>query len=164
MAQERIPTDKATLQQLRDFAEVIMGLELAERETKQTILGKLAAAGFTGESVPAVGAAPVAATSRPASTGPGNRRMRPGTEDSAAPVWEVQILIPTSSEPGGDEPVPVGVNGRVMYIPRGEPVWVNETYVEALNNAERYVYEPYTEGMGGLSTPRVVKSYPFQYV
>lgn len=69
--------------------------------------------------------------------------------------------------PGGDEPVPVGVNGTAMLIPRGEPVTIPVEYAEVLENAEKFVYSEYDPssdfGRGGLREPQIVKEYPFSY-
>ena len=45
-------------------------------------------------------------------------------------LGDVRIILE-----GDGEPVPVGVNGRIILIPRGEPVWVPEAYLSVLDNA-----------------------------
>ena len=45
------------------------------------------------------------------------------------------VNIPRSEKPGGNEPVPVGVQGVLYTIPRGVDIKVTEAIVEVLRNA-----------------------------
>ena len=51
---------------------------------------------------------------------------------------------------GDGEPLPVGVNGRVIFIPRGEPVWVPEKFVHVLDNAVHSKLDEHNDLIGGL--------------
>lgn len=161
MSDERIKVADATAEQLRTFAVRIMGLEVSDRANRQQVIGKLQEAGFTAETIPALDAQAAPAGRRLGGGGP-QRRVRPGTE--ADPVYEVCVTIQATEQPGGQEPVRCEVNGRAIFIPRGEPVWIAEKYAEVLENAVQYVYEEYSDGLGGLSAPRKVPSYAFSYV
>jgi hypothetical protein len=75
---------------------------------------------------------------------------------------KVRIIIPASDAPGGQDPVPVSVNGSAMLIPRDQECEVPYPYYEALKNAVRQVYTPLPDG--GLSPPKDVPAYPFSRV
>lgn len=151
---ERVSIEEATAAQLRDFATITFGLELKGSENKPTMLGKLETVGYGLDDIPVMG---------DLTPGPA-----PVSSDGKVPTIKndkgeecYKILIQRDGEAGGDEPVPVGVNGVLMYIPRGEPVLVPVAYVEVLNNAVQFIYEP-TEN--GLKAPRQVTSYPHSLV
>lgn len=50
-----------------------------------------------------------------------------------------KILILEGQDEGGKRPVTVGVNGRVILLPRGRPIDVAYRYYEALKNAVKDV-------------------------
>lgn len=163
----RIDIESASAAELRKFGRVALGLDIAETLNKPQILGKLQEAQYTQpfillEEQPAPPGAPA----------PSNGRVtRPAVRANGEPIRredgrqmiETRIIINRSERPGGDEPVQVGVNGRLMLIPRGEAVFVREDYLEALEHAVEDVYDPYDGGIGGLKKPRQVQSYPFSY-
>ena len=74
---------------------------------------------------------------------------------------KVKLIIHTTTEAGGKDPVPIGVNGRVMLVPRGKEVEIPHAYFEVLKNAKRFDYEPGPEGYG-LQPPTEVQMYSFQ--
>jgi len=78
------------------------------------------------------------------------------------PSGKVRINIGIQEEAGGNEPVPVGVNGKIMLIPRGKDVDIPESYLEALQHAVTYKYDSLPDGMGINPVPREVQLYPFQ--
>ena len=51
---------------------------------------------------------------------------------------------------GDGEPLPVGVNGRILLIPRGEPVWVPEAFVGVLDNAVHSKLDKHNDLIGGM--------------
>lgn len=150
---------EATADELRTFGHVFLGLEIKGNESRNVMLGKLSEAGYTLPFIQLTD--PVVPTGATTMDGPRSIRTRPDG------VREARIVVHVQDRPGGDQPVPVGVNGRHMLIPRGEPVFVPEPYIEALDHAEEYVYDEYDPdldgGLGGLSQRRTVKSYPFSY-
>lgn len=153
MSQKTIPIDKANERQLRDFAESHLGMTLPPNARIETLRAKVAAA-WNKEEIPV----PVDAQPEAVQAGVQAGQLR------AAPISDakskVKLIIQRTDEAGGDEPVPVGVNGKVMLIPRGEEVEVPEPYFEALKNAVKLVYDPLKDG--GLSPPREVPMYPYQ--
>lgn len=78
----------------------------------------------------------------------------------------VTINISKTEEDGGDQPVWASVNGRGMWIPRGEDVRVRKCYEHVLENAVRTVYDqkPAANGQPGEMVPRQAPAYPFRRV
>ncbi|MCB1341382.1 MAG: hypothetical protein KDK24_10025 [Pseudooceanicola sp.] len=162
---ERISTSDATAEQLRAFATMMLGLEIDGRWQAPKILEAMVKGGYTADTIPLV----------QSQTGPAPRVLRAGevapskvvsTKAKDGSTYDRRfylINVHTNDGPGGQEPVPVGVNGRIMFIERGKPQEVPEEYVAALKNAVMDVYPAYTEGMGGLGEPQKVQMYPFSY-
>ncbi len=156
---ERIKIADATPAQLREFGTNTLGLELHGRETAAMMAAKFAEVGYNVDDI-GLQEATVVPSGGPNGDVAFNTRIR------GDGVKEILINIHVQDKDGGDEPVPVGVNGKLMLIERGVPSWVPESYVGVLNNAVEYVYEEYQGGtgnLGGLSKPREVLSYPFSY-
>ncbi len=156
---DRIKIADATPAQLREFGTNTLGLELHGRETAAMMTAKFAEVGYNVDDF-----APQAPTVVP-SGGP-NGDVAFNTRIRADGVKEILINIHIQDKAGGDKPVPVGVNGKIMLIERGTPSWVPESYVEALDHAEEDVYDEYQGGtgnLGGLNKARKVLSYPFSY-
>lgn len=177
MAIKQIPIDEALIDDLRSFAEVVLGLEVPKRATEQTIRGKIAEAGWTRDVIvldDASAGIPTGSQNnslvniRPREDDKGNAIMGEGPDGEPEQEREIKILVHTSDKPGGDEPVFASVNGRGIYIPRGERVWVPEKFVRVLDDAVELHYPEYdpnkNDGRGGLDAPREVKSYPFSFV
>jgi len=152
---QKISIAEATQAQFREFANNSLGLNLPPNTKDETVVAKITAA--WGKDYIMVskeediqkhaGAAP-----------------RPVTDVQASPEDDkVRIVISITEDPGGNEPVPVSVNGKAMLIPRGKEVDIPLSYFEVLNNAIAYKYE--SLGDGGLNPiPREVPAYPFQRV
>ncbi len=49
----------------------------------------------------------------------------------------VTIIVSESTDPNAEDPISVGINGRQVFIRRGEPVIVKRKYVEKLARAKR---------------------------
>lgn len=146
MSETTIPLEQATADQLRHFATTVLGLPLPANAGRDAILSKIRTAGHTGPIPLAPPQTPVTPTAKP---------------DAAAIEEEmVTILIDKQEEVGGDQPVPVRVNGVAMYIPRGEPCRVKRRYVEALRNAVKEVYEQVRPE--DPITSRQVPAYPWR--
>lgn len=163
MGFRQIPLSEATAGQLRQFATTVLGLEVAKNSTGQQLLGKIEQAGWNKEHIVAEDEESIAAgeahgsASRLLNTRKNEKTGRP----------EVRILIHETEKPGGSDPVFASVNGRGIYIPRAEAVWIDEKYLEVLQHSEELVYPEYDpdkdNGMGGLGEPRRVSAYPFTY-
>lgn len=156
---KKIEIEKATVEELRTFATVVLGLEVDGRATRDSILGKMAAAGYGVAHITLPEAAPEGPPEHRAGRAFNTRPAKDGGK-------EIRIRLHTQEKPGGDQPVPVGVNGSMILVPRGEDIWLHEKFVKVLENAVEEVYQEYSDdgGLGGLNEPRRVPSYPFSYV
>lgn len=139
----------ASKAQLTTFATTTLGLELGSRDTANDIRAKIAAAGFTDAEIEVEDEA----------SGEKSAQLTP---DDVADRDTVLINIPQQDGIGGNEAVPVGVNGKVARIMRGVDVRVPVEYVEVLKNATKTVYDrgPNQE----LINERQVPSIPFSIV
>lgn len=160
MKGNKIAIEDADLGQLKTFAQTVLGLEFPRNASGQVVRGKMQEAGYNADFITLFEKVQPGAASHV-----DGHSARDASRFERDGRTYYRILIPNEEKPGGEDPVPVGVNGRSMFIPRGVPSEVPEEYVEVLENAQAYVYEPYSgEGLGGLKPPKVVKSYPFSYV
>ncbi|WP_422028171.1 hypothetical protein [Roseovarius sp.] len=162
MKQRTLKIEEAAPAELREFAKTILQLDLDGREGADKLRSKIKEAGYHADTITLFDMA--SADVKAAQADSKGRRTFMKKDAAGKDREYVKILIPTQEKAGGEEPVPVGVNGRIMYIPRAEVVEIPVEYAEVLENAEEFIYEPYDgNGLGGLKPPRVVKSYPFQY-
>lgn len=152
---QTIEIAKATVEQLRAYAESVMGLDLSGSETRAQLRALIAAGGHEGETIAVPEPASLEAAVRAAPRAQGQRRTNARGEE------EVLILVHTNDGPHGERPVFVACNGRRMGIPRGEEVWVPQPFVNALSDAEMMVYAKVDRGLG---EGRLVKRFPFSYV
>lgn len=152
-----IEISEATDEQLREFANLTLGLSMPANTLRETVLSKLSQAWdktFIFQSDPVHPQASAQEGDTPA----------PVTEDQEPPeIPMVRIHINETEESGGRDPVPVGVNGKVMLIPRGKAVDIPETYYKVLNNAISHKFDPLPGG-GIDPNPRTVPLYPHQLV
>lgn len=159
---KQIQIDEAEAGQLREFGKRVLGLELSGRETKMIMQGKFAEVGYNMPFIRLEAASNGLPTMQPRGL---NEAFN--TEVNARGEKTVRIMIHSQEKPGGDDPVPVSVNGKLIYIPRNKPVYVPEAYVEVLSHAEEFIYAEFNPdvngGMGGLTKPRIVLSYPFSF-
>jgi len=157
---QRIEIADATAEQLRQFGSIILGLQLGGTENRQTMIAKFSEAGY-GPDFINLGDPATAPVGSPKEGGAFNSRLNERGDT------EVRIVIHKQDKAGGEEPVPVAVNGRSMWMPRGVPHLVPETYVEVLDHAIEKIYPEYDPsengGRGGLGEPRLVHAYPFSY-
>jgi len=167
MKQARILIESATPKQLRDFAEIVLGLEIKGNENAAIMKGRLVEAGYAVDTITDIAKDNENASQNALQPSMVNESRRIGENGSP----ETRIIIPESERDAGDMPVPVGVNGVTILIPRGLPSWVPDEYVEALRNAVEFVYDEFKGqkaangiDLGGLSKPREVQSYPFSIV
>ncbi|WP_022727224.1 hypothetical protein [Fodinicurvata sediminis] len=153
METKKIPIAEATEQQLRDFAESYLGISVPHNTKLETLRAKVSQAWTKDEIIVEVADAHQAQEGTP---------PPPATPEQQPPgKKQVRILIQRTDEPGGDEAVPIGVNGRVMLVPRGQEVDIPEDYYQVLKNAVTHRYEALPDG-GINPEPRKVPAYPFQ--
>jgi hypothetical protein len=120
---KKIPIQLATAAQLQVYARKVLGLDLPAGLRQAQLVSKIKAVNpdikeIDAEDAPVQAVTPAA----PAVHVDTNPRM-------------VRVFIPAKDEIGGDRPVPVGVNGVMMLVPRGSPVEIPSAYAEVLANA-----------------------------
>ena len=160
MKQKIVPWDKATLVELRMFANQVLGIAPGHNMGESTLRAKIRAA-YSNDTITIlvpddddnVVAQPDAPAPKPQSTD--SRALR-GSSAAADP--KVQITIAEVEGAGGNRPVFVGVNGVGMLVPRGKPVHIPYRYFLALSYAIKTVHEQDTETQEITSTD--VPSYP----
>ena len=78
----------------------------------------------------------------------------------------ITVFIEKTEETGGDQPVWVDVNGRGIWVPRGEEARIRKCYEHVLQNAVRTVYDQTTgpDGKPGPMVPREALGYPYRRV
>lgn len=142
-----ININEATGPQLVWFAQNVLNIEgIRPNMAKAEMIAKIRAVGYDRDTIDVEAVQPAQAKPAVADEGDGA-------------VKKVRIIIPASDAPGGQDPVPVSVNGSAMLIPRDEACDIPYPYYEALKNAVRQVYTPLADG--GLSAPKNVPAYSF---
>ena len=163
------PIGEVSRSELARYAQIAGGIEVGDRDTPAVILTKMAQAGLKPTHIPKlpVGPPPRANMTH---TQPGDvpatsifihptKKDRHGKERKFC-----RILLHLDPRPGGDRPVPVGVNGNVMFIPRGKDCDVPLEHGQALLHAIEYHYEQNPDIEGGLMDPIHVSAYPVSFV
>lgn len=165
MQQKKIPLAEASEAQLRDFAGRHLGMELPAGAKIETLRSKIRQA-WTQPDIHVLDEHTAFVGGRSVSLGDGfgsHGFVSNGIEHfmfEANGRKKVRVILNRSEEAGGSEPVQVGVNGKVMLVPRGEEVEIPVEYFEVLQNAVRHIFDPLKDG--GLSEPRKVPMYPYQ--
>lgn len=165
----KLSIEEATKAQLVQFAGDYLGIELSIADKKETMLAKIKTAWAKPEimvddvevddDVSETQAQRAEAAPPPPAT-----QEQKTLEESKANPKTVTIMIQTEKGPGGEAGVPVGVNGKVMLIPRGKNVEVPYSYYEVLLHAERLEYEMDESGNHMNPIPRKIPAYPMHRV
>ncbi len=160
MRQKTVPWDEATLDELKKFAASVLGISVHPKIGEQTLRAKIRQA-FPGdaitfmvldsEEVVQASDAPL-----PPSETPTDGKALRGTSGARDPI--VKITIAEIDSVGGKRPVPVGVNGVVMLVPRGRPVDIPYRYFEALSHAVKIIHDQ--DDLTGDIISTEVPSYP----
>jgi hypothetical protein len=124
----------ATHAELSAFATQDLNLELPDAATRADIIELIKQSGHTAKSfeLDDMARRPVGMAARAPS----------GDLDD---YTHVKLTIAMQDIPGGREPVFVSVNGRGMFIPRGEPVEVARRYYESALRDAVEVHYPETQ-------------------
>lgn len=155
MSEQKIALSEASEAQLRAFALAYLGIGFPHNAKAETMRARIRSAWSEEKIRVDIADEPSAPAVMSAAPQPGRPDQDPGEARS------VKIIVQRTDDPGGDEPIPVGVNGRVMLVPRGEEVEIPEPYYEVLAHAVTHRYEALPDG--GLSEePRKVPMYPLQ--
>jgi hypothetical protein len=148
MALQKIAIADASAKQLADFAENVLGLDGVDyRLGKGKIEEKMRTALYDKDHIEVEEEQAQIQRIEPPSS-ENKRRM-------------ATIFIHESDRPGGTEPVPVAVNGRQMFIPRGQQCTIPWEYYHALDNAKHYVYQQGPNGELLSESRKEVHEYPF---
>lgn len=143
------PISECTVTELRKYAQEVMGLEVAATANRAQIIAKLASV-MQGDHIQIDAA---------------EEANHPPLKQEDDPGEYVTVIIASTEEVGGKEPVWVSVNGRGMFIPRGQPAKIHKRYEHVLKNAVRTVYEQeVTNGIPGDIVGRAVHSYPYTVI
>lgn len=187
----KIPLQDAKSQQLRTFARDHLGIKFPFGVTDEQMRAQIKAAHEGDITVSDDAAEP--AVKRPVGRpprAPAPAAVRPLTEEAAPEGWleaatggfyhpdnlamvegrlypidhPIEILIPMQNEPGGREPVSLGVNGRAILVPRGKKVQLAAKYVHDLENALEDRYEQVKDDAIGKTemVKTKVHRYPYQ--
>jgi len=154
MANKQVPISNAKADELRAFASKHLGLEVPDSMVKAEVISLIKSAWPKDHILVEDGENPHQSAPRPDVVMDPFSTLKPGY---------VRLIVQIVDEPGGDEHVPVGVNGKVMLIPRGKEVDVPHRYFEALSHAIRHVYDALRDG-GINPVPRKVSAYPHQVI
>jgi hypothetical protein len=163
-ATKKVALGDASRAELYQFVTVHLGIQVGDSATRDQLRTKAAEAGFSDKHKIDAIATDEAATkpAQPTEVLASDKATPAGpnpdieVEDPAEQYMVIQVQ--RSELPGGDDPVFASVNGRGIWLPRGEPIKVKRKYVEALDHA---VMDVYAETENGLAVPRRVHAYPF---
>ena len=177
MPQKKIPMESATVAQLKDFAETMLGIKVPGNIGKMTLISKIrpawkdpdivvdeddnrhlenaaaAAVGAAGDAARIVDDVElIAATER---TGSNKIKVFGSKIDP-----RILLRINPNDSPGGDRPVFVSVNNVGILLPRDETIEIAYRYFEVLKNAVKTVAEENRDGED--LNFRAVRSYPYE--
>lgn len=131
MSLKEIPLAEATPKQLAEFCTNVLGMEgVTYQMGRDKILAKLKTVSF-GKDTIFVSEQPMQMQ--------GEVMVPPAKDDEKLSGKKVIIHIHDDGEEGESRPVPVGVNGRLMLIPRGEDVTIPIEYKEVLDHAKKSI-------------------------
>lgn len=152
-----IPIGEATEAQLRAFATSTLGFTIKESAKFETVRARVEAA-WNKPNIEVQESEPddamIAAAAAPQAV----------TADQQTPAkGMVRLILGITEEAGGNSPVEVGVNGKIMLIPRGEEVEIPEAYFQVLQHAVQDKFDMLPDG-GMAPKPRKVPLYPFQVI
>lgn len=158
---KKILIEQATEAQLRAFSRNALGIEIHANAKLATVIAKVKEAWDKPEIV----VADDDMTSSAASPASADQRPVPITDGQLSPLpGMVRIFISLEDVPGGDEAVPVGLNGKVMLIPRNKNVDIPVAYWGVLQDAVKNIYDPLPDGKGINPIPRKVPGFPIRLV
>jgi hypothetical protein len=159
-----IAIEQATVRQLRDFATLHLGLEVSPASNRARILALIEQAGYAKETITlAPDDEPVVSGAATFLSPAQARAKMPGSDVDTAARDErmIEIIVPFQSEPGGKEPIRLGVNGRAMLVPRAKRVKIRYPYFEVLARAQKEVFEQDAQHQ---MTSTFVPIYPYQLI
>lgn len=148
----------ATDEQLREFCRNNLGLPVGDQETRASLEAKIQTTWGKSKITVSEGRkkATRIKTEAAAVVDEGGIPVDKRTNMVVEPIWE--ILIPETEEPGGKDPVFLGVNGRGMFVERSVPSEIKHRYYADLVTNTKTVYIQVDER---TIEPRVMPAHPF---
>ena len=143
-----VAIENATDDQLRTFAAENLGITLKDTEKRPALLARIRGA-WDKPEITVSDVEPIQPKAKQA------ENANTGSDEF------VTVLIERQEEPGGEEPVFLSVNGRALWVPRGEPARIRKPYFDVLKHAVKTVYEQ--TGTDEIRS-RNVPMYPFRIV
>jgi hypothetical protein len=164
--ENQVKIDAASIKQLRDFATLNLGIDIPPTANRARVLALMEQAAYTKDYilVDPTEEAVTAARALVASVSPAAARAKmPGSDEATKARDErmIEIIIPIQAEPGGKEPVRLGVNGRAMLVPRAKRVKIRYPYFEVLARAQKKVGD---QDEKHQMTWSYVPQYPYQLI
>lgn len=157
---EHVKIADASIEQLHAFVETVLGVpDLAARPQRKTLLLAIEQAAWAKDAIPVLTAALAPAPIDPEQTG----GFQKTDEEIGRQRTYRRVIIARSDKPGGDQPVPLSVNGIAMYVERGKEQDIPEEYFGVLRDAVQELRDAAPDGRG-LSEPRFVPMYPYSVV
>ncbi len=159
---KKLPIAEANEGQLRAFATLVLGQSIKASASLETIRVRVAEAWQKDWIAVDDNEAPDGAVIA-------GQRPNPVTDEQHKPGMDkegkrlVRIHINVTEDVAGDRAVQVGVNGKIMLIPRGKNVDIPEPYYHVLTHAIAYKYDALPDG-GINHIPRKVPLYPHQVI
>lgn len=149
--------EDATAAELRDFAEINLGLPVAPRSRRDTLIAQMRDAGFDGDEID---------VPEPVEEGPAQVKTvaSDGVRRDAKGRRLYKIVIHATEEAPEGDVVPLAVNGVTFPVKRGIETDVPEEYVHVLRNAVTRVYDRGVMADGQERKVRDVPSYPWTMV
>jgi hypothetical protein len=150
-----IPIDEATEEELRTFALDTLGIGIKATAKLETVRARVRQA-WDKPEIRVDDSEPLSKEV------PSKASPQPVTDAQQAPAeGMVRLILGVTEDAGGADDVQVGVNGKIMLVPRGKEVEIPEPYFESLAHAVTHKYDALPDG-GMNPIPRKVPLYPFQ--
>lgn len=151
------PLKDGTADQIAGHARTSLGLDVPEGMSAPEVLALIRRAGIDPDALTLAVEAPrrgrpPKAEATPAASG--------DVEEGSLVDMYVTIILPEVD--GEPEMEPVSVDGRAMYIRRGQESRIRYPYYAALREARRFVYS--SDERRGLTSRREVQAIPLQII
>ena len=153
---KQVTLAEATNKQLRDFCSGHLGLMLGNHPlTNKALHAKIREAAWDKPFI-------VVPVDESVEVEPKAAQAPVPTKLGTEPL--VTIEIPVGEDEDGKDYVFVGVNGRGIYLTRGEPIQIKYRYYLALKHAQKLVTDQRGDGIHTEDHRRIVPQYPFSVV
>lgn len=151
---KKVATDKASLEQLRQFATNNLGIDVNPSFNRLAVLAQVQQVW----DKPEIDVEDEAPAARKGAAKPAAK------DDPKAPARKVTVIIHAVDEPGGSDRVPLSVNGKAMLVERIVEQELPEHFFLVLKNAVEKRYDPLPDGKGYNPIPRLVPRYPYSVI